>query len=94
MLENRWSAREGRDASRFHRVEPPVSRMFAALYLVALLYVIFEVLQFCGTTMGGFPPRPLAAKKRASNFAFLSPTILEKSLRIPEGCCALAGYIG
>ncbi len=65
---------EGRDASRFHRVEPTVSRMFAALYLVALLYVIFAVLQFCGTTMGGFPPRPLAAKMRASNFAFCFPS--------------------
>jgi hypothetical protein len=31
---------------------------------VALLYVIFGTLQFCGNMMGGFPLRPQAAKKR------------------------------
>ncbi len=67
--------------------------MFAALYLVALLYVIFEVLQFCGTTMGGFPPRPLAAKKRAWSFAFFSPRALKKSHSISDGCCTPAWYI-
>jgi hypothetical protein len=40
--------------------------LFATLSLVALLNLIFPVLQFCGMTMGGFPPRPLAAKMRAS----------------------------
>jgi len=38
---------------------------FRTSCLFALLYVIFETLQFCGMAMGGFPLRPRAAKMRA-----------------------------